>query len=218
MALGKTKLPKWAQEDSRTQGGEWIWFPGKYVAFDRNVAASMAVGRALDYLISECGVAHKETKFIEKWERQNKDLSWSVYLRAAIKADHCNEGKYASLKKKRSLTNTNLHQKYYAYKMFLSNKDMDTALCNKDDVAGCLVMADAAWRVKDFIKAAVYAKKGCDLGDSYTCGFYGTILWDLGRLGEAKAYYTKACNAGIERDCADIVILNKQLQKYAATH
>lgn len=205
------ELPNWAKEDARTQGGGWVWFPGKFIHSDRTVATAMAIGASVEYLMSECGVPHKETKFIEKFARQDSKGNWQVVLRAAIKDKHCSQGKYADLKTKRALANPMLMDKYFAYRQFQESKKLDTNVCNRSNTLGCLEVADAEWQTKNYIKAAVYAKRACDFGDAYTCGFYGTVLWDMGQVGQARAYYGMACNAGEKKYCGFRGELNKQL-------
>ena len=104
----------WVHETSRTQGGSWIWFPGKGIAKNQKDAYLLAEGQALDRLIKECQFPHKEVRFIERCiEEVGSDVV--AYVRASIKHDQCSETKYASSKRRFLIESTALVGTYRQY-------------------------------------------------------------------------------------------------------
>lgn len=69
------------------------------------------------------------------------------------------------------------------------------------DTLGCLELADQAWRDRKHQEALAYSKRGCDLGDSYTCGFYGYLLWETGDSLRALSFFKLACEEQVDRYC-----------------
>lgn len=84
----------WIDEPTRTQGGSWIWFKGKGVAYTRAEADSLAKGETLNHLVKECRIPHKETMFHERCEEFTAN-NFVIYVRASIEHRFCNESKNA---------------------------------------------------------------------------------------------------------------------------
>lgn len=199
------ELPEWAEESSRTQGGGWVWFPGKGENESKSEAVIQAENAAVDYMIKECSVPHKDTKFHERFERKNGKV-WEVYVRASVKDQDCQYAR--NTKDKSKVVN------YPLLSQYLSRTDtvkIDSFICRRYDTVGCLEVADGAWRSGRIAKALAYAKRGCELGNSYTCGFYGYLLWETKNLEEARTYFTMACNEGQQMYCNDVATMDKLL-------
>ena len=213
--FAKSELPDWAKTDARTQGGGWIWFPGKYKATDRVLANTIAIGRAVEYLMLECNVPHKETRFVERFERQ-VDGIWEVYTRASVTSKQCKETKYASPKRMKFIKSNNLVQMYWTYRSFLGNKTLDKDLCNKDAPDECVFPIDREWKNGNKVKAIAYAERGCMLGDKFSCGFAGRIYWELGAASRAHRLLVEGCNGGHEIWCKQAKHLGGMIQSYIA--
>jgi len=211
------ELPNWAKTDSRTQGGGWQFYPGKFSHKDRIVAGTMAKGRALEYVMLECGLAHKEIRFNEVLERKVNGI-WEVYVRASLTYKQCKEAKYGSFKLKVLITSQMLNKIYWAYKNFNANLKVDTDLCPASDPTLCLEIADEEWKLGNTFKAMYYAKRGCQLGYDYLCGFNGFMLWELGYVKPARAYLHKSCVAGNKQHCNLQKKVEEDTKRYLASN
>jgi hypothetical protein len=116
----------WTQKTTRTQGGGWIWFPGKGVGTNLKDAYLKAEGQALDRLIKECVFPHKETKFIERCDEvEGKNVV--AYVRASLKQDQCNQTKYSNEKGRRIFEHKVLTRTWRQYKKFAKKEKKEVA-------------------------------------------------------------------------------------------
>lgn len=191
----------WVQEDSRTQGGNWIWFPGTGKHKTLSKATLYAEGRALDYLTSECGLTHTETKFHEKCVEKDSQGYFNVYVRASITHRQCDQAKYGSPELKEKIKSFALNQKLEAYKAFITNSFLDTRKCNASDVDGCFTQANKEFKMNNFALAAAYAKRACEYGDKYSCGFLGYLYFEMGDVYRGKKLMRKGCDNGFDHYC-----------------
>lgn len=88
----------------------------------------------------------------------------------------------------------------FVYSVF-GREQLDENECWKMNTLTCLEIADQAWREKDHSVALIFSKKGCDLGDSYACGFHGYLLWENGKTFKALSYLRLACEEQEDRYC-----------------
>lgn len=93
----------------------------------------------------------------------------------------------------------------------LASLHLDNGKCWKMDTLVCLEIADQAWRNEKLQVALAYSKRGCDLGDSYTCGFHGYLLWETNNPIEALKYFKLACEEQVDRYCDLFDFLNSRV-------
>jgi len=65
---------------------------------------------------------------------------------------------------------------------------------------------------KDEAMALRLLEKGCTGGEAAACGGIGFHHREAGRPDEAKPWFAKACEAGLDRACVDLVQLNNEAQ------
>jgi hypothetical protein len=177
------KQHEWVKEDGRTQGGGWVWFPGKAAHSNLSIATMQAEGSALEYLKGECLRIPKATKFNEKCvERVNG--KFVVHIRAAIRDRACSGG---------SDINSELTRRHLSYKASLVQNSFNRAVCNQSNALGCYTMASDAWKVKDITTAMAYAEAACTYGDMFSCGFLGYFHYKLQNPYGAKQYLEMGC-------------------------
>lgn len=190
-------------QDSRTQGGEWIWFPGKYRSKSLAHATTMAYGQALDGLISECGQTHKEIKFNEKCILEEKG-TYFVFTRASITQKQCAEAKYGSKKLKQQIYNKELQRKLNDYRAYIADAQLNGKLCNKSKPEDCYLQAYSEWKSDNRLLAIAYAKEACRFGDYKTCGFLGYLFYELKDIYKARKHLKFACQHKDEISCKDL--------------
>lgn len=155
-------LPNWTQEDHRTQGGGWIWFPGKYLALTEIGADVMAKGMAVAYLMEECQLPHKEIRFNER-HVEEVDGKYRVYVRAAIKDSQCREGKYGSAELREKVVNRSLLTLYRQYKLKVTELQIADKVCAIDPLY-CLGQARQEAHMENWYRAYIYAERSCRAG------------------------------------------------------
>lgn len=194
---------EWAKEDSRTQGGGWVWFPGKASNANLSLATMHAEGAALEYLKGECQRIPQDTKFNEKCvERTNG--KFVVYVRAAIRDRACSSG---------NDVNRELTRRHLNYTASLSNQRLNVSVCNQRNALGCYQLADREWRVKNMAAAIGYAEAACTYGDMYSCGFLGFMHYQMQNPYEAKQYLEIGCKQDQSKVwCDSLSDLVKQIQ------
>ncbi len=161
------ELPSWTNADHRTQGGGWIWFPGKYLAVTELEADYMAKGKAVAYLMEECQIPHSEIRFVER-HVQEVEGKFKVYVRASITQKQCNEGKYGSKALKHKIFSRNLLNLYRRYKLKLAQIEVAKTVCTIDTLY-CVSLARRAADMSDWYSAYIYAEKSCELGIKQGC-------------------------------------------------
>jgi hypothetical protein len=196
----------WVKEDSRTQGGGWIWFPGKATSNSKAKATLMAEGAALDYLAGECEAMHKAVKFHEKCVDSRRG-SYTVHVRASITQDQCRQAK----SKKDIFISKQLTRKLAMYREINARHQIDTKTCKGPNSDLCFVMANDEWKKGNRGLAMAYAKKGCVFGHTMSCGFVGYLNYEIGNHNDAIFYAEKSCSKGYEEDCELIKFAKKEL-------
>lgn len=194
---------EWAQQQDRSQIGVWVQFPGKGVSRSLSKANVLAEGRALDKLVSECGVAHHQIKFFERCEDFKKGTH-RVFVRASIKRKYCRQGQYASEESVEKYRSKELHRKLLNYRSYLAEHQVNKGACNEARPQKCFLKANEEWKLGNVVLAAKYAQRACDYGDIYSCGFLGFLHVKMGNLHKAKVHLERACKAGDELSCEEL--------------
>ena len=169
----KTELPAWARENSRTQGGGWVWFPGKAVARSEADADFHARGMALDYLVQECTSIPKETQFNERFSIRKRGFYY-VYVRASVKNTACKFLKSKEEGKRKKYLNEELKVLYGQYKLNEAKKrfrrEFNFREChNRNDY--CLDRYFTYANMHDDYLAILYAQHSCDKGVQRACKY-----------------------------------------------
>jgi hypothetical protein len=207
-------LPNWARETSRTQGGGWNWYPGSAADQDKERAVYLATNRALDYMVKECATIPLGTKFHERFDR-HKNGYWEIYVRASVKDAECRKTKVMKDETKFKYTHKSLGRQYAKYIQDFDTVEIDSQICHGYHTVGCFIVSTTAWKRGKLKKAAAYAREGCRLGHSESCGHYGMVLWDMQRLSEALSYLKKACSYQVDQYCEDATYLEDKINQLA---
>jgi len=160
-------IPTWAMNDSRTQAGSWIWFPGKYTAVTVTEADMMAKGMAINYLMQECQLPHKEVRFNER-HVEELDGKYRVYVRASITHRQCEESKYGSKELKSRIVNKRLLAIYRQYSLHIAETQIAQKICSAD-ADYCLDLAIREFDLNNPYKAYIYAERACNRGIVQGC-------------------------------------------------
>ena len=193
----------WTYEDSRTQAGGWVWFPGRSENKSLSLATLEAEGRSLEYLKGECGIIPAETKFHERCVEEVEG-GYRVHVRASIKQMYCNT---------RSEKSAELTKRHLNYQSMVARAQVNYGLCNEQHPQSCFIQADKEWRMKNISLAIAYADLACQYGDTFSCGFLGFLHFELGNAFEAKKHLSYACNRSIENSCKVLKDLESQLKR-----
>lgn len=192
----------WYEDSARTQGGGWIWFPGTAKHKDLHTATNLAEGAALDYLVGECQMVHREVKFHEKCMKPIKG-GFRVYVRASIKRKQCDMAK----SKKVIYKNKKLTERLNQFRAYKAKNSVDTDKCNSHTPDQCFLIADDEWRLGNTILAEAYADRACQYGKRAYCGFQGYLNYKLGNKEKARRLLTRSCEVGNKHDCRTLKLI-----------
>lgn len=189
---------EWTQTDSRTQGGSWIWFPGKGISKKLQIAYEKAEGMALDRLLKECGVLHKEIKFHERCD-EKIGYDFIAFVRASIEHKFCDRSKYLKSTDKTKMENSYLRATWEKYnKKTIVKKKL---VCTIDNFIDCYGFAEYNFEIGEYEKALKYADIGCHRKDSKSCFISGLIKERHNLLESALKYYERSCSIGHAPGC-----------------
>jgi hypothetical protein len=160
------ELPLWARIDHRTQGGGWLWFPGRGDAKTEREADILARGSALDYLMQECQVPHVNTRFIERFTIRLEG-HYYVYVRANVTQDECNQTKYSN-DKRQKIINAKLMEVYVQYRTMVAEQKVNFKICKYENDY-CLQNAVSEFEMRNDYKALLYAQYSCNKGIPEGC-------------------------------------------------
>lgn len=166
-------IPNWVKEQSRTQAGGWIWFPGRGEARTEYDADVIARGRALDYLKQECQDIHKSVKFHERYVTKRKG-KFHVFVRASVKQDDCKFMKNSKPEKRKKFINESLKSAYLQFKLRMANRTMDYSKCKRSNLYCAYLVADEYEMHNDY-RALLYARYSCYKGYSLGCSHASSI-------------------------------------------
>lgn len=167
-------LPEWATEDSRTQAGGWIWFPGKGVAKTEIEADRLAKGMSIMYLIQECQLPHKDVRFNERFVEELEDGQFKVHVRASITNGQCNAGKNATARDRSLITNKYLMEFYREYRLNIAHKEIAHIVCWKGNTM-CFENANNEMQMDRYYRALAFLERGCDYRNEPSCNMVGVI-------------------------------------------
>jgi TPR repeat protein len=195
----------WTQEDSRTQGGGWIWFPGKGVGTTIEDAYLKAEGLAIGRLIQECGVPHKEVKIHERCDEKN-DLEYMAYIRVSILESKCVEIKYANEEKKKVLLNRELMKIFHKYQARIEesknqNTSSKTIICTVEMNKRCLDRGRVEYSLGNHEIALQYYDEVCKNGELDGCFNAGLASWMLKNQDQALRYFNLPCKQNDATAC-----------------
>ena len=185
----------WVKQDARTQGGGWIWFPGKATARDLETASLYALGRSLDYLQGECGIVPKAVKFNEKCVEHHRNGSVTVYVRASIKGKVCRYAANANNVIKQKMANLFLTKQLNNYRDLTTSTKISYE-CDAGDIGACLDKLNSYYAVYNLDMTLKYAKRACKLGHDGSCGTAGVLYKNKGMWRTAYQWADKGCPAG----------------------
>lgn len=160
-AIDTDRLPHWAQEQNRTQGGSWIWFPGYATASTAEEADVLARGKAVDYLMQECRFPHKDARFVERLEMKEDDV-YHVWTRVSVTHEQCNQTKQGGA------VNNRLLEMYRFYRSHVAQLHVDPKICNDENLY-CLEQAVREYDLRNNYVALEYARISCSKGIEGGC-------------------------------------------------
>lgn len=160
-------IPRWARIDHRTQGGGWLWFPGRGEAKSEYEADVMARGAALEYLMQECVLPHKDVQFNERYVVE-KNRKFYVFVRASLKQEDCLQMKRASNKYQQKLSNKKLLRVYREYKELIAQKEMNTRNCKAGNMF-CFQEGITEFDLGNDYLALAYVRHSCRKGIEEAC-------------------------------------------------
>ena len=213
----------WARNDSRTQGGGWIWFPGKGASENLEHAYMQAEGMAIKRLIMECNFPHKVVKFHERCDELD-DGEYYAYVRASLKQDICSQTKNATPSEKKTSINSNLMAIYIRYQKYSDevfseesekrkNKNNKLNFCNADNGSKCLKYAKYEWINGNKEQAIKYGKIGCMNDDAKSCAMIGKFFRKKNDKKKAKKFFIKSCELGLKKVCEKLNMAKNQKGK-----
>ena len=182
----------WTHTSARTQGGGWIWFPGKFTAEDRFQAEVKALGLALSYESDECRIIPKGTKVHEKCVEKNADGTWTVYVRASFKDKICKRASVASRRVASQMRSLPFTRKLNAFKMASVERNIRPA-CANGNFKACYDSMNDYLQNDRYVEAAVYGQKACKLGSAHACGITAVLLKQIGLRREGLYWASLGC-------------------------
>ena len=165
--VNESLIPRWARIDHRTQGGGWLWFPANASASTEYKADILAKGKALDYLLTECDVLHKDIRFVERFSIKSGG-KFHVYVRANIKQNACEYAKKLSSKKQELISGKALRRTYVLYRQFVAARSMNFRKCNYHNFY-CFANAVHEGEIGNDYKALAYLQHACQKGMKHAC-------------------------------------------------
>lgn len=191
----------WTKEDSRTQGGGWVWFPGKGVAADRETAILLAEGAALSLLVQECQCPHKEIKSHERCVEEYAG-NFRAYLRLSLLEKQCNETKYAKDEKKSLIENKELTKRLQRYhELTKQNVEKNVENCHEKGAQTCYDFGKYEYFMGNHKKAVANFNFGCQYGHAQSCFNAAMVTWELGDTDKATRYLELLCNQNDFQAC-----------------
>lgn len=197
---------EWNQTDSRTQGGGWIWFPGKGTSSSTLEDAYLkAEGLAISRMIQECEAPHKESRINERCDYQD-GLEYKAYVRVAILDAKCREIKYGDKSVKERATNPELQRTYSRYLEKVgaiqnhsgSRKDID---CSKYPPEKCLSIGRLEYGLENYSLALEYFDDVCRNEVQTGCFNAGLASWMLRKNDKAIGYFSLPCKQNDAQAC-----------------
>lgn len=181
----------WTKEDGRTQGGAWIWFPGKGIGSTLEEATLRAEGRAITMLNKECAFPHKEVKIHERCHEQEGD-DHVVFLRLSLEHKQCAESKNANSKLKRKIVNKGLVRTLKRYRKLIGDKHDEKKNCQNETAEKCYEYGKHFYYTNEFESALTLFKTGCQKNHVSSCFNAGVVALRLSKKEDAISQFKLA--------------------------
>lgn len=197
---------EWNQTDSRTQGGGWIWFPGKGTSSSSLEDAYLkAEGSAIYRMIQECEAPHKESRINERCDYQD-GLEYKAFVRVAILDAKCREIKYGDKAFKERATNPELQRTYLRYmekadaiqNRSKTRKEID---CSQYPAEKCLSIGRLEYGLENYELALEYFDDVCRNDNFAGCFNAGLSSWMLRKNDKAIGYFSLPCKKEDAQAC-----------------
>jgi TPR repeat protein len=182
---------EWTKEDARTQGGAWIWFPGKGIGSNLEEATLRAEGRALEMLSKECAFPHKEVKIHERCNEKEGD-DHVVFLRLSLEHKQCAESKNANRKLKTKILNKGLARTLKRYRKLIGDKHDEKKNCVNETAEKCYEYGKHFYYTNEFDSALTLFKTGCQKNHVSSCFNAGVVALRLDKKKDAVSQFKLA--------------------------
>lgn len=195
----KCEKLEWAVEDSRTQGGGWIWFPGKGTGTTVEESYGYAENLALQRLVQECQGIPIDAKFHERCDQKNGDTVES-FVRVSVRDSEC---KLAQ--RKESKINKQLQDQLEDYLQLKNLKEI-SGLGDKEK----LNYANSIVSENNLLAIKIY-KSLCDKSNQASCYFYYNQLFKNGEYEQAFEGTSQRCLSSDVSFC--VIAVKSKMQK-----
>lgn len=207
--VSKCQKLEWTKDDGRTQGGGWIWFPGKAMADSLDEAYLKAEGLAIGRYLQECVIPHKEVKIHERCDEMVGNY-YRAYVRVSIRDKKCREAKYATSKLKPLIFNKRLMKTYKSYKRLTSKDEkIDDLECSLSNSKNCYQLGKYEFQMGNLKGALKKFDIGCRLSDINACFNAGLTAMELNfSYTKILKYFEMVCNKRDGQGCLFVAHVN----------
>lgn len=195
--FGGTKCSKleWTKENGRTQGGGWIWYPGKGRGLSLEDATLLAEGRALEMLVKECLVPHKEVKVHERCHEQQGN-EHVVFLRLSLEDTQCRQAKTSNAKFRHKIKNRELERTLTRYRKKIGDSEKVKKECSALTGRECFQMGKQEYFLENLKDAKKLFTTGCNKNHRDSCFNGGVVLMRENQFSKSQRYFEKAKKLG----------------------
>ncbi len=188
----------WVKEESRTQGGGWIWYPGRARDSSKESAMIRAEGSAIRALIQECQVPHVEAKIHERCSEELGGIH-HAYVRVSLRDLECEQARRSSNEYKTKITNQQMNTTYQKYLKLEGMIEENATGCN--NIKECYDRGTYAAFRDETQKALDFFRKGCDMADDKCCFNAGLIAMEQNDYQAAEKFFNLQCKRGDLQSC-----------------
>lgn len=196
----KCNFEEWAKEDSRTQGGGFIWFPGKGIGNTIAEAYFFAEGLALSRLVQECQSIPLNTRIVERCDHRH-DSIFNAYVRVNVTENDCKQMRIQGPKSKINEALKKILNKYEATLSAIQNRDSSKEFMKEFAYR---------WNSGEEGQAMNILEKKCLSKDFNACHDFAYYENAKGNIDVAEAVYEKNCNNEQSTSCYNLAILKRQ--------
>lgn len=200
----KCETIDWVAEDSRSQGGGWIWFPGKGSGSTVEESYQYSENLALQRLEQECQNIPISVKFNERCDQKSGDTIES-FVRVSVTDIDCKKAQnkkiqtneklkgqlenYLALKNLKELSGLDEGEKYnYARTINEDNPNLSKKilkeLCSKSISGSCELYFKTLMKLKMYDQVIAESKVKCSKNDQQSCDFF--VLGNLHIMPEKE--------------------------------
>ena len=200
----KCQKLEWVKELGRTQGNGWVWFSGKGTAESLEKAYLIAEGMAVNRLIQECIIPHKEAKIHERCDQKVGEY-YQAFARISLKDRQCKEAKYAIKKQQKFIVNKQLEMVHLRYLRLQGITHSNKINLTTEDH---YQRGKYFYFVDKFDKAFLHFEIACKHRNTKACFNAGLVKYQQGSIGDAKGFFKMSC---IEKNPTGCYFLGKSL-------